>query len=569
MKYDKDLLQKIVEEYNKTPSLRILTKKYKKAPLTIKKHLLKAGGKLNFEKGSLRNYKRNSGTFEKGMVPWNKNKKMSKEFCKMRRKIMKQKMKQEDYVPISLLPGVAEKISKSKMGKNNPNWKNGITPVNQRKRGLLIKDKWRDEVLKRDNYTCQICHSHLNLKAHHIKPVVKYPSLANDINNGITLCEFCHYLTYKHEKEYETYLQNILKGFIVITITSTRPCLIRQSLILNKLDLYLGKNHIHVYTGQNFDEHLYKNIIQDLKLRTPDYEFNLKEKLSDYQFMGNCMVNIENLLKKFNPQNTIINVLGDVNGAFASAYIAKRMGFKIVHNESGNRANVNILEEINRKALDSLSDKLLCYTQRSRENLLREGYKIKDIIVCGNPLTEVLTYYFKNFKKAIRKDNYILVTLHRHETINNFERLKNITRALNTLSKIYNYKIVLSVHPSLQNKIKSNILIKRLFDNIELHSPFTYTNFLNLMKHSKALISDSGGECEEACILKVPCLVIRNETERNELLEHSQMILCGINEMNIVRSFKIVIDLPIVGIPEEYTKPTSSIVTKLLLSYNI
>ena len=102
---------------------------------------------------------------------------------------------------------------------------------------------------------------------------------------------------------------------------------------------------------------------------------------------------------------------------------------------------------------------------------------------------------------------------------------------------------------------------------MELYKPFNYTTFLNLMKYSKAIMSDSGGECEEAVILKTPCVVLRNETERDELLEHSQMILSGINEFNIIKSFNVVTDLPLEGIPEDYKKPTSSIVTKLLLSY--
>lgn len=350
----------------------------------------------------------------------------------------------------------------------------------------------------------------------------------------------------------------------IMTIVSTRPCLIRQSLIIKKLDKYLGKNHVFVYTGQNYDKNLYKIFLKDLNLRKPDYEFNLKERLTNHKFIGKCMINIENLLKNFNPQHTTINILGDVNGAFASCYIAKRMGFKLVHNESGNRAGRDILEEINRKAVDTMVDKLLCYSQRSRENLLREGYAPNKIIVSGNPLGEIVKKYYPN-NAPIKYGKYILMTLHRNETINNVERLKTITDAIKILAK--DYKIILSLHPSLKAKIKIDKSIKEMFTNknIELCQPFNYTDFLNLMKYSVAILSDSGGECEEASLLDVPCLVLRHETERTELLECSQMMLCGTKIDNILRAFKVVTALSLEGIPEEYQKPTSSIVVKILL----
>jgi UDP-N-acetylglucosamine 2-epimerase (non-hydrolysing) len=353
----------------------------------------------------------------------------------------------------------------------------------------------------------------------------------------------------------------------IITIVSTRPCLIRQSLIIKKLDKFFGKSHIFIYTGQNYDKNLYNIFLKDLKLRKPDYEFNLDEKLSNYQFIGKCMVNIEKILQTFNPKNTTINILGDVNGAFASAYVAKRMGFKIVHNESGNRCGEDILEEINRKNIDSMSYKLLCYSQRSRENLLIENYSPNKIIVSGNPLGEVVNEYFDKNREPIRKDKYILVTLHRYETINDYNRLQTITNVFKQLANTY--KIILSLHPSLADKLRNNKTIKQMFKhkNVELTKPFNYTQFLNLMKYSVIIMSDSGGECEEACLLGVPCLVLRNETERIELLEYSQMILCGTNNIdNILQSVNIIKNLSLEGVPEEYTKPTSNIVIKNLIN---
>ncbi len=555
---------KLIEEYEKTPSLRILAKKYRSTPRTIKKYILFAGGTLNFKKGSLENYKPNKGSFRRGLVPWNKNKKMNESFCKRQKEIMNKKVR-EGWKPPSTNPKVAKKISQGRMGLNNPNWKGGITKENQRKRSILIKDGWSREVLKRDKYQCQLCGTTtINLDAHHIKQVNTHILLANDISNGVALCKPCHYKTYKNEKKFEEYFKNTLEGFKIITITSNRPDLLRQSLIIEKLDTFFGKNHIYIYTGQNYDSTLYNIFLKDLKLRKPDYEFNLKEKLTGYRFFGQCATNIENILNNFNKNQTLINILGDVNGSLASAYVSARMGFKVIHNESGNRSGRNILEEINRKAIDTMSYKLLCYTQRSRENLLKEGYDTNKIIVCGNPLIEVLEKHFDKNELPIIKGKYILVTLHRNESINDFTTLRKISEALKILS--LQYKIVFVLHPSLKDKIDKNKDIENLFmfKNIELHNAVNYTTFLNFINNASIFLSDSGGECEEATLLKIPCLVLRNETERTELLEFSQMILCGVETDSIVRNAKIVKELPLSGVPEEYKKPTSSIVVKIL-----
>ncbi len=562
---DKKLAKKIAKEYNKVPSIRMLVKKYNMGNRTIRKYIIAGGEVINFKKGSSINYKSNSGSFKKGQTSWNRGKKMSNKFRKTRRRIMNKEIKKESYIPLSLRPGVADKISKSKIGKLNAAWKGGITEENKRFRSRLVKASWSKKILKRDNYTCKDCNKKKRkLHAHHIRTVEKYPELANVINNGITLCIKCHTRTYKNEQKFEKYFQNIVEGVKILTILSTRPEIIRQCLIIKKLDKYLGKNHILVFTGQNYDKNLYNIFLKDLNLRKPDYIFNIKKRLTNHQFIGQCMLNVESLLKDFHPKYTIVNILGDVNGAFASAYIAKRLGFKIIHNESGNRANADILEEINRKAIDTMSNKLLCYSQRSRENLLKEGRSPSEIIVSGNPLGELVKEYYPSIY-PIREDKYILMTLHRNETINNIEKLKTITKALKIMAK--NYNIVLSVHPSLKTKIKEDKKIEEMFThkNIELCKPFNYTSFLNLMKYSVAILSDSGGECEEAALLGVPCLVLRHETERTELLEYSQMILCGTKTENILKSFEVVKDLPLLGIPEEYLKPTSSIVVKIIL----
>ena len=190
--------------------------------------------------------------------------------------------------------------------------------------------------------------------------------------------------------------------------------------------------------------------------------------------------------------------------------------------EAGNRCyDDNVPEETNRKIIDSLSTYLLPYTQRSRENLLTEGYHPSKIIVIGNPIVEVLKVQHKAIEKRQIQEEYILVTLHRDENVTNKIVLQNIISALEELSKTY--KIIFSVHPKLEEMIsKFDIKVDK---SIQLSKPFGLKEFLNLEKYAKCVLSDSGTVPEECCIFGTPCVLLRTSTERPELLENNSMIL--------------------------------------------
>ena len=336
----------------------------------------------------------------------------------------------------------------------------------------------------------------------------------------------------------------------IITITGTRPDLIRLSEIIKKFDIYF--NHIFVHTGQNFDVNLRDKFFKDLELRMPDYQFNLKEKAVGFKFIGEMFINIENVLEKEKPDAVLI--LGDVNSAMA-AYICKQKHIPVFHMEAGNRCyDDNVPEEVNRRIIDSCSEYLLTYTQRSREQLLREGYHPSKIIVTGNPITEVLHKYNDNSgenilkKYNLTKGNYVLATLHRTENVMYEKSLNNICKAFNKISQTH--PIILSVHPKLDTMLKQFRI--NLSANIQTFTPFGFIEFLMLMKNAKIILSDSGTVPEEACILKVPCVLLRDSTERPELLENNSMILSGIESQNILNAFSIALNLKIGDIPADY-----------------
>ena len=346
----------------------------------------------------------------------------------------------------------------------------------------------------------------------------------------------------------------------IITIVSTRPEIIRLSLIIKKLDEIYNKNHILIHTGQNFTSELKDDIIKNLKLRAPDIQLNPDKKIG-YSFACHCMCEMEKILSKFDPKSDKILILGDVNGGFYSAYVAKKMGFKIYHLEAGNRCyNSEVPEEINRIAIDTFTHLHLVYTQRSKENLIREGYSLENIYVVGNPIYEVI----KNEKlKKVKKNNIITITLHRTENLTNLQRLKSILHQIAIISK--KEKIYLSVHPKLESILNQNDELKKIITkkNIILNKPFTFTKFIELEQNSKIVITDSGTVPEECAIFNTPCILVRNNTERPELIEVNQTIISGTDK--IIDAYQVINKLKFESIPLDYSKRTSEIVIKILI----
>ncbi len=340
----------------------------------------------------------------------------------------------------------------------------------------------------------------------------------------------------------------------VMTIAGTRPELIRLSEIIRKLDRYY--QHVFVHTGQNFDEKLHGQFFEDLDLRRPDYQFNLQEKAVGVPFIGAMLQNIAGVLDEETPAAALI--LGDTNSCLA-AYVCKQRHIPVFHMEAGNRCySDEVPEEVNRRIVDSCSDYLLPYTQRSREQLLREGFAPSRIIVTGNPITEVL---FKRLEKAkgresailekfgVQAKSFCLATLHRTENVTHPGRLKAILEALNATAE-RGLPVLLSVHPKLSSMLAEHQV--KLGAGVRPSSPLSFTEFSVMMRGAKIVISDSGTVPEEACALGVPCVLIRNSTERPELLETNAMVVSGTETDAILSSVAIALGTSVGPLPLDY-----------------
>jgi UDP-N-acetylglucosamine 2-epimerase (non-hydrolysing) len=345
----------------------------------------------------------------------------------------------------------------------------------------------------------------------------------------------------------------------VMTIVWTRPELIRLSETIKLLDKFT--KHCFVHTWQNFTPHLHDIFFEELNLRLPDYQLN-KEWKTGFEFIGNMYVEIDKIIEKEKPE--VILILWDTNSAL-SAYVAKKKKIPVFHMEAWNRCyDENVPEEINRKIVDSLSNYLLTYTQRSRENLLLEWYHPSKIIVTWNPITEIIEKYKYDIWEREVKEDYILATLHRDENVTNEVILNNIISSLNEISN--KYKVILSVHPKLEEML--NKFDIKLNKNIISSKPFWFKKFLNLEKHALCVLSDSWTVPEECCILKTPCILLRTSTERPELLENNSMILSGITKKEILNSIKIAINTEVWDIPNDYRDVNvSQKILKILLKH--
>jgi UDP-N-acetylglucosamine 2-epimerase (non-hydrolysing) len=359
-----------------------------------------------------------------------------------------------------------------------------------------------------------------------------------------------------------------MKKTKVTTIVGTRPEIIRLSSIVKKLDKHFDHRLIH--TGQNSDTNLSEVFFADLELRKPDVYFSEKS-LSLGAFLGNLFIEVERELTDNRPDAVVI--LGDTNSALA-AIIAKRLGIPIYHLEAGNRSfDQNVPEEINRKIVDHTSDFNLVYTELARDNLIAEGIHPRRIALIGSPLLEVLNEHRQKIEKSnvlnelgLAKKQYILVSLHRQENVDQEKRLRTVIDALEQIGQIYKLPMLISLHPRTQEKIKKPSI--ETSANLIFHKPFGFLDYCNLQINSRIVLSDSGSISEESAILGFPAITIRDSMERPEALEAGTILLSGIKVDQIVESIQLAENNGFGRIaPFEYTIPdTSTRVINFLLS---
>lgn len=320
----------------------------------------------------------------------------------------------------------------------------------------------------------------------------------------------------------------------VVSIIGTRPEIIRTSCITPLLDK--SCEHTIIHTGQNFTPNLRDIFYRDLGLRQPDIYLQSDNPHGFGDQMGYMFPQIEKILNDIRPDKVFI--LGDTNSALC-AIVAERMGIPVYHMEAANRSgNREIPEEINRKLLDHTCSYNLYYTPANRQTLISEGLSPHRMFQCGNPTLEVLSTYNKNITQSTILDQlgleyreYFLADFHRSENVNNPDRLMNILWGLNNVAEGFNMDVVVSVHPKTKDKMKE--YSTKIHDKIKFLDAFGFFDFVKLEKCAKVGLTDSGLCSEEYCLLQVPCVILRNETERPEVVEAGGAIISGLDANKI------------------------------------
>lgn len=355
----------------------------------------------------------------------------------------------------------------------------------------------------------------------------------------------------------------------VMTIVGTRPEIIKLSRVIAALDKHI--EHILVHTGQNYDYELNEVFFKDLEIRIPDYYLESAGETA-IETIANVLVKSDQLLEKVKPDAVLL--YGDTNSCLA-VIAAKKRRIPIFHMEAGNRCfDQRVPEELNRKIVDHLSDINMPLTEHARRYLIAEGIPAEKVIKTGSCMKEVINYYSEKITKSkvledlkLKKGQFFIVSAHREENIDSEQNFKDFLNTLNQLAEKFKYRILVSTHPRTRKKLEC--LSRQDFNPlIEFMKPFGFSDFIQLQKSAYCVISDSGTITEEASLLSIPSVMIRQAHERPEGMDQGILIMSGLSSEDVVRSVGIVTNMKKPEIVRDYdSENVSEKVVKVILSY--
>ena len=325
---------------------------------------------------------------------------------------------------------------------------------------------------------------------------------------------------------------------ICITL-GTRPEIIKLSPVIREfsrkeIDFFI------VHSGQHYSANLDSLFFEELNLPKPKYNLQVGSGTHSYQ-TSNILSKIEPILIDEKPD--VMVVQGDTNTVLSGALAASKLNINVSHVEAGLRSfDRKMPEEINRILTDHISDILFCPTEDSKINVLKEGIDQHKIFVTGNTVVDAL-YQNKQFsskskifeKLKVIEKGFFLSTIHRQENVVNKVRFKKIMNSLNSVSTYFDKKLIFPSHPRTK-KLVNELNIDT--SNIDIIEPLGYLDFLHLCSKAKLVFTDSGGIQEEACILQVPCITLRDSTERPETIDVGSNILSNISSEEIINNAK-------------------------------
>ncbi|MGD0954470.1 MAG: UDP-N-acetylglucosamine 2-epimerase (non-hydrolyzing) [Methanotrichaceae archaeon] len=327
-------------------------------------------------------------------------------------------------------------------------------------------------------------------------------------------------------------------------VLGTRPEIIKMSPIIRECERE-GLDYFVLHTGQHYSYEMDRVFFEELELPLPKYNLDVGSG-SHAEQTGKIMTGVESIL--INEIPSIALVQGDTNTVMGAALAASKLHIKVGHVEAGLRSfDRNMPEEINRVVADHISDYLFAPTATAENNLLEEGLSRDKIFVTGNTIVDSV---YQNRKISERKvdvlkslglksNGYFLVTTHRVENVDNRERLNEILKSLAIISDDFSMPVLFPAHPRTRKMI---LKFGFKLDGVTVMDPIGYLEFLQLEANARLALTDSGGVQEEACILGVPCVTLRDNTERPETVEVGSNILVGAKSDCIIEGVRLMLD---------------------------
>lgn len=346
----------------------------------------------------------------------------------------------------------------------------------------------------------------------------------------------------------------------IVTVVGARPQFIKAAAVSRAIAKHnnLASDDIPliteviVHTGQHFDANMSDIFFEEMEIPRPDYHLEINS-MGHGAMTGRMLEKIEDILLEEKPD--YVMVYGDTNSTLAGALAAKKLHIKVIHVEAGLRSfNMRMPEEINRILTDRISDILCCPTETAVENLIDEGFKLPSnsqftnndplVINTGDVMQDAAQYYSKfSAEKStiinaleLEGKEFVLCTIHRAENTDDESRLRNIFEALLEISN--ELPVVLPLHPRTQKIIETtlNDLRSAIHNKLIISQPVGYFDMIELLKHTKLVMTDSGGLQKEAYFFKKPCITLRDETEWVELVQTGVNQLVGADTDKIMEA---------------------------------
>jgi UDP-N-acetylglucosamine 2-epimerase (non-hydrolysing) len=328
---------------------------------------------------------------------------------------------------------------------------------------------------------------------------------------------------------------------IVTIVAGARPNFIKIAPIIeaikSKKQQGVNINFRLVHTGQHYDKSLSDTFFEELNIPFPDINLEVKSG-SQAEQTAAIMIGFERDLQQ-NPTDLVL-VVGDVTSTMACAIVAKKEGVKVAHVEAGIRSgDLRMPEEINRIVTDSLTDYFFTTSTYANANLKRLGFSEDQIFFVGNVMIDTLRKNEKRLKQpklwnelGLKNKKYVVMTLHRPSNVDEEQQLKALITQIVTLGK--DYPIIFPVHPRTKKLLQG---LDLNFENLHYIEPMGYLEFNYLVKNAFAVLTDSGGITEETTVMNVPCITLRENTERPETCEIGTNVLVGNDRNKIAKAF--------------------------------